>query len=135
MTDTIKTGTLLVAEGIPLPESLLFDSEPYAHGWRLVKNLDSHGMDQRVSKAGWNFFYMAGVLKANVFGSDGEKTTRKAIEQVIASMRSKNYNCLEITQVAAKQFLRLPYVSVSAHSRHIQASQVLFQAAQCKDTQ
>ena len=125
MTDTIKTGTLLVAEGIPLPESLLFDSEPYAHGWRLVKNLDSHGMDQRVSKAGWNFFYMAGVLKASVFGSDGEKTTRKAIEQVIASMRSKNYNCLEITQVAAKQFLRLPYVSVSAHSRHIQEGPAL----------
>jgi hypothetical protein len=43
MTDTIKTGTILIAEGAISPESLLFESEPYAYGWRLVKKLDSKG--------------------------------------------------------------------------------------------
>lgn len=126
MTDTIKTGTILIAEGILLPKTLLFDSEPYAHGWRVVKNLDSQGMNQTISKVGWNFFYMAGLLKASVFGFDEEKATRKAIKQVIANMKSKYFNCLEITQVAEKRFLGLPYVSVSAHSRHIQKTAVLF---------
>ena len=126
MRDTIKMGSILITEGILLPASLRFDSEPYAQGWRLVNNLDGSGMDQKIGKAGWTFFYIAGVLKASVFGSDEEKTTRKAIKQVIANMRSKHFNCLEITQVVAKRFLGLPYVSVSAHSRHIQESQILF---------
>ncbi len=125
MANTIKTGTILIAEGALLPESLLFESEPYAYGWRLVKNLDSKGLDQIISKAGWSFFYIAGVIETKVFGSDEKKTTRKAIKQVIANLKSKNFNCLEITRVAAKRSLGLPYVSVSAHSRHIQAGQIL----------
>lgn len=127
MADTIKRGTVLIAEDIVLPESLLFDSEPYADGWRLVRNLDSHAMDKSVSKAGWNFFYMARRLKESAFGSDGEKTTRQAIRRVIRNMKSRNFNCLEITQVAAKRFLTMPYVSVSAHWRHIQESRLLFE--------
>jgi hypothetical protein len=126
MTDTIKTGTILIAEGAILPESLLFESEPYAHGWRLVKNLDSHGFNRIVGQVGWNLFYIGGVIETNAFGSDEKKTTRKAVKQVIAKLKSKNFNCLEITQVTAKRSMGLPYVSVSAHSRHIQKSLFLF---------
>lgn len=122
MGETIKTGTLLIAEGTILPESLLLESEPYAYGWRLVKNLDSKEFDNMISQAGWNFIYLAGAIETNAFGSDEKKTTRKAIIQVIAKLRSKKFNCLEITQVAAKRSLGLPYVSVSAHSRQIQKS-------------
>ncbi|MEO6726596.1 MAG: hypothetical protein ABIU20_03545 [Blastocatellia bacterium] len=125
MEEIIKLGTILIAEGAILPESLMLESEPYAYGWRLVKNLDSKGFDQIISKAGWNFIYLDGAIEANVFGSDEKKTTRKAIKQVIAKTKSNSFNCLEITQVAAKHSLGLPYVSVSAHSRHIQKSVVL----------
>jgi squalene cyclase len=125
MADTIKAGTILIAEGALLPESLLLESEPYAYGWRLVKNLDSNGLDQIISQAGWNFFYIAGVIETNAFGSDENKTTRKAIKQVIANLKSKNFNCLEIKRVVAMRSLGLPYMSVSAHSRHIQKSQAL----------
>jgi hypothetical protein len=125
MVNTIKTGTILIAEGALLSESLLFESEPYVYGWRLVKNLDSKDLDQLVSNAGWNFFYIACVIETNVFGSDEKKTTRKAIKQIIAKLKSMNFNCLEITQVAAKRSMGLPYVSVSAHSRHIQEEPTL----------
>jgi len=127
MTEAIKTGTILLAEGILLPKSLMFESEAYAPGWRLVKNLDSYGATQKISQAGWNFFYMAGLLKASVFGFDEEKATRQAIKQLIANMKSKYFNCLEITQVVGKRFLGLPYVSISAHSRHIQKTAILFE--------
>jgi hypothetical protein len=126
MTDTIKTGTILIAEGAILPESLLFESEPYAYGWRLVKKLDSNGFHQIIGQAGWNFFYIAGNIETNAFGSNAKKTTRRAIKHAIAKLKAKNFNCLEITQVTAKRFLGLPYVRVSAHSRHIQQSLVLF---------
>jgi hypothetical protein len=101
MADTIKTGTILIAEGSLLPESISLESEPYAYGWRLVKNLDGNGLDQIISQAGWNFFYIAGVIETSAFGSDEKKTTRKAIKQVIASLKSKNFNCLGITRVVA----------------------------------
>jgi hypothetical protein len=125
MADTIKSRTTLITEGAILQESLLLESEPYGYGWRLVKNLDSNGLDQIISQAGWSFFYIAGLIETNTFGSDEKKTTCKAIKRIIANLKSKNFNCLEITRVAAKRSLGLPYVSVSAHSRHIQEGPAL----------
>ena len=125
MADTIKSGTILVTEGALLPETILFESEPYAYGWRLVENIDSNGLDQIIRQAGWNFFYIAGLIETNVFGSDEKKTTRKAVKRIIANLKSKDFNCLEITRVVAKRSLGLPYVRVSARSRHIQKGQAL----------
>ncbi len=121
----IKTGTILIEEGTLLPESLRFESEPYAKGWRLVKDLDGYGLDRRIREAGWTFFYMAGEVHATAVGSDLEKTTRRAVQKAIACMKSDRLNCLEIAQVAVKRFLGLPYVTVSAHARHIQESMFL----------
>jgi len=126
MADKIKTGAILIKEDALLPESLHFESEPYTKGWRLVKNLGGYQMDRTIGEAGWNFFYMAGEIKATVFGFDEEKAQRRAVNRLLANPESEKFNCLEITQVAAKRFLGLPYVTVSAHPRHIQESVVLF---------
>lgn len=124
MADNIKTGTLFIADGVELPNSVLIESNSYITGWSVITNLNSFGMNQKIIKEGWNFFFLAGRLKAIAFGSDEEKTTRKAVKQVIAEMQSKDFNCLEITQVKAKRFLGFPYMSVSAYSRHIQESPI-----------
>lgn len=126
MEEVIKSGDLLIAEGANLPESMQLETEPYAYGWRLVKNFDLKEFRQIINQAGWNFFYIAGAIETNAFGSDEKKTTRKAIKQLIAKLKAKNFNCLEITQVETRRSLGMPYVSVSAHSRHIQKSIVLF---------
>jgi len=122
MTDTINTGTLLIKEGTTLPKGVQLESEPYTKGWRLVKNLRSSGMGRQLVDAGWTFFYMAQEIEASVVGSDPEKTKRRAVKRVIASMKSEKLNCVEITQVAVKHFLGVPYLTVSAHPRHIQES-------------
>jgi hypothetical protein len=46
-------------------------------------------MSQTIGEAGWAFLYMAGVIKTSVFGSDEEKTTRKAVKRVVEHIRSK----------------------------------------------
>lgn len=125
MADKIKAGAILIKGGALLPESLWLESEPCSNGWRRVKNLDGSGLDGRVREAGWTFFFLAGEMQASVFGSDTEKTTHRAITRLLANLNSDKLNCLEITQVACKRFLGLPYVSVSAHSRHIQKSMFL----------
>ena len=126
MAEKINTDTILIKEGTLLPEGLQLESDPYLKGWRLVKNLGSSGMDRKLGVAGWTFFYMAGEVNAMAFGSDSEKTTHRAVKQVIANMKSDRFNCLEISRVAAKSFLGLPYVTVAAHQRHIQESLFLF---------
>jgi hypothetical protein len=128
MAENARAGMILIKEGTPLPESLQLESDPYLKGWRLVKNLGGSGMDRKLCEAGWTFFNMAGEVNAIVFGSDSEKTTRRAVKKVIANMKSDRFNCLEISQVAAKRFLGLPYVNVAAQPRHIQESVFLFHA-------
>ena len=127
MPDTIKTGTILIKEGTLLPEVLRFESEPCAPGWRLVKNLDGYGLDRKIHEAGWTFFCLAGEIKATVFGFDEQKRVRGAVKRILANLKSEKFNSLEITRVATKRFLGVPYASVSARSRHIQESMFLFQ--------
>lgn len=128
MADQISAGTILIKEGTLLPEGLQLESEPYSKGWRLVKNLGSSGLDRKLCEARWNLFYMAEEISAVVVGFDLEKTTHRAVERIAASMKSDGLNCLQIARVTAKRFLGLPYVTVSAHPRHIQESMVLFHA-------
>ena len=124
--DSIKSGTLLIAEGALLPAAFQCESEPFSTGWSQVKNLDSNGMDHNIRRAGWNFFYIAGGIEMIAFGADNEQTAGKALRRIISSLKAPKFNCLEIKQVTAKRFLGLRYVSVSAHSRHIQEGLVLF---------
>jgi hypothetical protein len=128
MAETIKTGTILIKEGTVLPDGLQFESEPCATGWRLVKNLDGYGLDRKIHEAGWTFFCLAGEIKATVFGLEGKETVRRAVKRILAKLKSEKFNSLEITRVVSKRFLGMPYVSVSARSRHIQESMFLFRA-------
>ena len=128
MTDKIKMGTVLIEGGALLPGSLRFESEPYSNGWKIVRNLDGFTLERKIREAGWNFFYMAGEIKASVFGFDREKTLRRTVNRVLARLKSEGFNSLEITQVAAGRFLGLWRMTVSAHARHVQESAFLFQA-------
>jgi hypothetical protein len=128
MAQTIKTGTILIKDGTFLPGELQFESEPCATGWRLVKNLDGHGLGQKIHEAGWSFFYLAGEIKATIFGFEGQKSVRRAVKRILANLKSDKFNGLEITQVEAKRFLGFPYASVCAHSRHIQENIFLLRA-------
>ena len=122
MAETINTGTILFKDETLLPDALQFDSEPCATGWRLVKDLDGYELNRRIHDAGWRFFCIAGEIKSSVFGLEGPKNVRRAVKRMLARQTSDKFNSLQITRVAAERFLGVPYVSVSACSRHIQES-------------
>jgi hypothetical protein len=122
MTPAIKTGTILIEAGASMPASVLLDGGASASGWRSAGNLDLGQLDSAIHEAGWTFFFMAGEIKITAFGWDKEQAARRAVEQVIRNVESHQCNCVEFTTIAAKSFLGMPYVNVSAHSRHIQKS-------------
>jgi len=119
MTDPITAGNILVQEGTNLPKSLLLQSESNSNGWAAVKDARST-FEKAVQEAGWTFFFMAGEIKANVFGFDRQKARRAALNRLIADAKSQHCNSIEITRVVDKSFLSVPYVSISAHPRHLQ---------------
>jgi hypothetical protein len=122
MAEAINMGTIFFKDGTFLPDALQFDSEPCATGWRLVKDLDGYGLNRKIHDAGWRFFCIAGEIKSTAVGYEGQKNVRRAVKRMLARLKPKKFNSLQITRVASKRFLGVPYVSVSACSRHIQES-------------
>jgi hypothetical protein len=127
MTDAIAAGSILIQKGTYLANSRPLQTGSDWSGWAAVE--DSRSVfEKEVRAAGWTFFFMAGEIKTTVFGFDRQKTLRAALQRLIANVKSQNCNSIEITQVTGKSFLKLPYVSVSAHPRHLQKGMVFHQA-------
>jgi len=119
MTDLITAGNILVQDGTNLPRSLLVETDSDSNGWAAVKGNPS-AFEKTVEEAGWTFFFMAGEIKTTVFGFDKQKALRAALKRLITDVKSRDCNSIEITRVVDKSFLRIPYLSVSAHARHLQ---------------
>ncbi|HEY4783399.1 MAG TPA: hypothetical protein VIH54_16395 [Chthoniobacterales bacterium] len=125
-----RTRTVFIREGTPLPTTLSMDSERFLPGWRIVKNLDRQELTREIEGASWNFFYLAGEIRATVFGRDGVGTLRRAVKRILAKQEGQSFrfNSLEITKIASKWFLGIPLLRVTAHSRHIQLDIALIPA-------
>ena len=67
---------------------------------------------------------MAGAIKTIGFGFARRTMIQAALKRVIATVKLQECNCLEIDAIAMRSFLGLPYVCLSAHSRHIQSGLV-----------
>lgn len=120
MSSMNQTRTVFIREDTRLPTTLAIESEAFLPGWRVVKNLDRQALTREVEGANWNFFYMAGEIRATVLGRDRPGALRRAVKCVLAKQQGQKFNSLEITKVVSKRFLGIPFMSVTAHSRHIQ---------------
>jgi hypothetical protein len=127
MTDAISAGSILIQEGTHLPNSRPNERESDSSGWAAIESTKG-AFEKKVREAGWTFFFMAGEIKATVFGFDRQKTLRSALKRLIRNVKSQNCNSIEITQVTGRSFLKLPYVSVYAHPRHLKKGLVFDQA-------
>ena len=101
-------------------QALEIDSEPYTKNWQSLGVFESSDLDRKIRVAGWKLFFMAGELRTLVPGWGGQNTLRRGVRRLLAQTEAQNFNCLELTQILRKRFLGIPYLSVAAHSRHIQ---------------
>ncbi len=125
MLDALKTGTILIQEDTLLPTGLSIESDALLPGWRAVRNLDGYGLGRKIDEADWNFFYLAGELKATIVGREAVEGLRRAVKQILAKRTGQKFNALEIAKVVSKRFLGVPYLKVFAHFRHIQEGMYL----------
>jgi hypothetical protein len=119
MTATISAGDILIDGGTYLPDFLTGPGEHSLPGWSEVEG-GLRAFEKEIEQAGWTLFFMAGELKANVFGFDRQRTTQTALKRLLTIVKSQRCNCIEVTDVTEKSFLKLPYIQVRAHARHLQ---------------
>lgn len=133
MPNHIQAGTIMVqpSEGL---RSLGIESEPYCESWQSLGVSESSGLDRKIRDSGWKLFYMADELKTTVPAWGGQKTLRRGVKRLLSQARMQHFNCLELTHILRKRLLGIPYVSIAAHSRHIQQeSQIRSMAQRVKD--
>jgi hypothetical protein len=122
------SGIILIKQGTPLPPGLVIETEAFLPGWNVVKNLDRTGLTREIEKARWSFFFLAGPIKAMVIGRYTPAALRRAVKRAMARREGQNLNSLEITKIVSRRFLMIPFLSISAHSRHIQEGMSLIPA-------
>lgn len=122
MLPTIEVGAILMKDWQGITHHLGLESEPCLGEWTLLKGQDGFALDRKIRAAGWNFFFMAAEVKAMFFGSLGAAKTQCAVKRILAKVKQQHFNALEVTAIVARHFLGVPYVTVSAHSRHMQQS-------------
>jgi hypothetical protein len=116
----ITPGTILIKEDTQRPPCFQLKEDSYADAWRPVKHsLNSSDLEKELATGGWTFSFMADEIRATAFGFDRARMLHAAVKRLIANVRLQKCNCLEIDDVATHSFLGVPYVSVSAHSRHL----------------
>ncbi len=129
MPNHIQTGTIMVHPSESL-RPLGIESEPYCENWESLGVRESSGLDRKLRDSGWKLFYMADELKTTVPAWGGQKTLRRGLKRLLLQTRLQHFNCLELTHILRKRFLGIPYVSIAAHSRHIQQESQIQSMAQ-----
>ena len=117
----INPGTILIERDALRPQCFQLEDDPQPNAWPSVKHrLTPHELEKELTGTGWTFFYMAGQIKTTAFGFNRAKTIGAALRRLIRNVRLQKCNCLEIDGVQTHSFLGVPYVTLSAHPRHIQ---------------
>ena len=115
----IQAGTIMVQQSTNL-QALGIQSEPYSGAWQSLGLAESDDLDRKIRAAGWKLFFIAAEMKAVVPVWGGQSTLRGGVKRLLAQAKAEHFNCLELTHITKKHFLGLPYLSIAAHSRHIQ---------------
>jgi hypothetical protein len=122
MPSTVEVGTILMREWPGMPTLIGVETEPLLDGWSAIKAPDTSTLDRKIRAVGWNFFFMATEVKTMFFGSFNATRIQSALRRILAKVKLQHFNGLEVTELVARHFLGVPYVTVSAHSRHLQHS-------------
>jgi hypothetical protein len=125
MRETIAAQTVILKDDVHLPEDVKVETEPYTPGWKVLKNMDTYGFDRAIRAAGWTFFSLAHTLKVSAIGGKKSNRIERGIKKLALRMRTGEFNALEIIEARPKSFLGVPYVNITARSRHIQHSMFL----------
>ena len=125
----IQVGTIFIRNRPLILRTLELESKPYAGTWDVLHCSRSSILVHRIRAAGWNCFYGAAEVKATVLGSLAARSVHRALNHIFVKVRNADFNCLEVIKISDHRFCGMPYITVYAHSRHIQHGSMMESAA------
>jgi hypothetical protein len=124
MAAMVEVGTIFIENRPLILRALKLESESYSGTWGVLQSHTSASLDQQIRGTGWNCFFLAAEVKASAFGALAAQSLRRTLNQIFVKVRP-DFNCLEVTKIVERRFLGVPYVTVCAHSRHIQQGSLI----------
>ncbi len=116
----ITPGTLLLEKGTPHPSCLHLEDTPYPKAWIAVKHeLSPDELEQELAARGWTLSLSPSALQMTAFGFNRAKMIASLLRRLIDEVNPQDFNCLEIDGVETRSFFWIPYISVTAHARHL----------------
>jgi hypothetical protein len=130
----ILAGTMMMREGILLPDSANVESREYSNAWRTLIGVDNFGFEQKLTAAGLHLLFLAGKLEVLEFGR-GPSAVRRGIKRILARLRKLDINCMQVAEIRPIRILGLSCVAIRADSFHIQSGSVLQSRSQRRSEQ
>ncbi len=112
-------GLILIEEGTLLPDSIGLEAGSFPGGWAPASYYKGR-LEEELRTAGWIFYQLADAIRTISFGVNRHKMVDNALRRIISQVKLHKCNCVEIDEVASHSLLGIPYVSISAHVRHIE---------------
>lgn len=134
-TTPVVSGTILLREGVLLPEQLNLKTEKHSADWRILPEANGYALDRQLRVVGWSCTLLSGEIKTISFGRSQAAMLKSGVRRLLAKVRGLDYNCAEIATIKHSRFLGVPYVTICAHARHIQSSYELGDKAQRRKQQ
>lgn len=122
MDKMLERGCIFLMDGLLLPPPLRFEGHVYSDGWRLLNRLTGGEIELRARDSSWNFIFLAEVMRRTVVGFGRAGSLRRAANKVLGEAQRNAYNSVEVTEISARRFLGVHWVSVGAHFRSLQKS-------------
>lgn len=116
---SFESGTIFLESGTLTPASLVLRCDSFMSGWEVVDNCPSE-IETQMADEGWTFFFLAGEMRATIFGLDAEKTLATGLRRLAGMTKALRCNSFEIAHVTHQVFLGVSRVSLSCHARHLQ---------------
>jgi hypothetical protein len=135
--DSPCAGTTFVQRGLLLPAELGMESDTYSHRWQIASPKAAEGLERRARAMGWSLFFLAGENRALVLGHADSRRGRfhRAIDRLLATTRTRDFNCMQVTEISERSLLGVPYTVLHAHACHLQKGYVLESAETRADKQ
>jgi hypothetical protein len=111
---------LLVREGAELPPDLATENAAFLPGWRVVRNFDNYAFRHKMRETNWRFLQLRGGKETRVMGRARQEILRRGVAQMLADLKGRKFNSLEITVRGSKSFLGMIFLDIAANLRHFQ---------------
>jgi len=123
-TEDVRAGSVLLHAIAGWPESAHFRSKQYG-AWKILTGVNGFEVEQRLSEAGWHFFFIVPATSSGSLSSDHNKAVRRGLKKILSKTEAQNFNALEIVEITTKRLLGLFYVKIIAHPRQVKVSPFL----------